>query len=283
MSHLARRIHDGLIAPRAAEEEDRRRELALNGLLVASLVLALVPAVQRAVQISGGGPETSDHAQTLAVLSAAVAGFALLLVLSRRGGPVQAARGLLGVYYFVELWSFLSEGPQKYTTLLISMVFVVTAGVLCGSRAAFGAAGAVFVTLTVVTVLESSHVITSPSETLSLVPDAVTVVEIAGAFGMVALLLSTRTRERSGSVAELVGGAAAFPLRELRTSALTVRELQVVKLLAEGRSNADISQELILSPRTVHSHVSNALRKTGCSNRTELAVLAIKEGLVESG
>ncbi len=283
MSHFARRIHDVLIAPRAAEKEDRRRELALNGLLLASLVLALVPGVQRAVQISAGGPETADHVQTITVLSVALAGFGVLLVLSRRGRPVQAAWGLLGVYYGIELWSFLSEGPQKYTTLLISMVFVVTAGVLCGSRVAFGAAGAVFVTLVVVTVLESSHLIASPSETFALVPDAVTVVEIAGAFGVVALLLSMRTRERSESVDDLVAGSASSPLRELRTSALTVRELQVVRLIVGGRSNADISQELIVSPRTVHSHVSSALRKTGCANRTELAVLAVQEGLVEPG
>ncbi len=280
MSQLLQRINDALIAPRAAGEENRRREVALNGLLLGSLMLALIPALQRAAQISAGGPETGDHLQTLAVLTAAMVCFGLLLLLSRQGRPVHAAWGLLCVYYLVELWSFVSEGPQKSTTILISMVFVVAAGALWESRVAFGAAAAVVLTLLGVTVLESTHVITAPSETFSLVPDAVTVVEIAGAFGAVALLLATRSRERSESVADLIAGSASSPVRELRTSALSVRELQVAKLVAVGRSNAEISQALIISPRTVHSHVSSALRKTGCANRTELAVLAVSEGLV---
>lgn len=282
MSQLPRRIHDGLISPRAVDETDRRRELALNRLLLASVVLALLPGVQRAVQIADGGPETRDHIQTLAVLTVALVGFGLLLMLSRRGHPVRAAWGLLGVYYFVDLWSFLAEGPQKSTTILISMVFIVAAGALCGSRIAFGAAATVVLTLITVTVLESTQVVKAPSETFSLTPDAVTVVEIAGALGAVALLLSTRTRERSVSVADLVSDPASSPVRDLRTSALTVRELEVLKLLAEGRSDRDISRELVVSPRTVHSHVANALRKTGCANRTELAVLAVRDGVVEA-
>jgi DNA-binding CsgD family transcriptional regulator len=65
------------------------------------------------------------------------------------------------------------------------------------------------------------------------------------------------------------------------TSALTRREIQVVGLLARGDSNADIAAQLFLSLRTVDSHVSGALRKTGCANRTELAVLAVAEGVIE--
>jgi DNA-binding NarL/FixJ family response regulator len=51
----------------------------------------------------------------------------------------------------------------------------------------------------------------------------------------------------------------------------------VVRLLAAGHPNAEIARELFVSPRTVHTHVSNALRKTNCSNRTELAVLAVQD------
>lgn len=99
---------------------------------------------------------------------------------------------------------------------------------------------------------------------------------------MIALLLSTRTRASSSSVAELVGGSAqTSPLSDLRTGALSVRELQVVRLIAAGRSNVEIANELIVSPRTVHSHLSSALRKVGCANRTELAVLVVREGLAE--
>lgn len=282
MSVPGSHLYDVLIAPHSAEEEDRRRELALNGLLLASMMLALLPGVQRAIQIAHGGPETRDHVQTLTVLAVATAGFGGLLALSRRGRPATAAWGLLCVYYFVEVWSFLSEGPQKSTTILIWMVLVVTAGVLCGSRAAFGAAALGVLTLLAVAILQNASVLSHPTETYSTAPDAVTVLEIAGAFGAVALLLSTRTREPSGSVADLVASSPSSPLRSLRLTALTVRELQVVKLVAQGRSNIEISRELIISPRTVHSHVSHALHKAGCANRTELAVLAVSEGLVDA-
>ncbi len=282
LSRLGSRSYGVLIAPRAAADEDRRRELALNGLLLVSGLLALVVAVQRAVQIAAGGPvtETADHVQTLKVLMLALAAFTVLLVASRAGHPVRAAWGLLAVLYVVQGWSFVSEGPQKSTTILLCMVFVVAAGVLCGSVACIAAAGAVTATLVAVAGLESVHVLKAPGETFASVPDAVGVFEIVGAFTAVALLLSTRTRERTETVAELVGSPAFSTVERLRTNDLSVRELQVVRLLAQGASDANISRDLFVSVRTVHSHVSSALRKTGCANRTELAVLAIREGAV---
>lgn len=56
--------------------------------------------------------------------------------------------------------------------------------------------------------------------------------------------------------------------------ALTPRERQVWRLLAEGHSNAEIARDLAVSARTVKFHVSNVLRKLMVSNRTEAAALA---------
>lgn len=51
---------------------------------------------------------------------------------------------------------------------------------------------------------------------------------------------------------------------------LTNAELAVAKLVAQGLSNFAISQQLVTSKRTVESHISHMLRKTGLNNRTEL-------------
>ena len=57
---------------------------------------------------------------------------------------------------------------------------------------------------------------------------------------------------------------------------LTQTELKVVQFVARGLANRDIAQELNVSQRTVESHVSNMLGKTGLHNRTELARWAIE-------
>jgi DNA-binding NarL/FixJ family response regulator len=64
-------------------------------------------------------------------------------------------------------------------------------------------------------------------------------------------------------------------------SALTPREQEVLELLTHGLSNAEMGQQLHLSPRTVEKYVSSLLRKTDTSNRAELVRFAIKHGLVE--
>jgi DNA-binding CsgD family transcriptional regulator len=62
---------------------------------------------------------------------------------------------------------------------------------------------------------------------------------------------------------------------------LTRRELEVLALLAEGRSNADIAAELFRSPKTVEHHVSAILAKLGASNRTEAVREAILLGVLD--
>jgi DNA-binding NarL/FixJ family response regulator len=63
-------------------------------------------------------------------------------------------------------------------------------------------------------------------------------------------------------------------------SLLSSRELEVLRLVAAGRSNPQIAEELFISLNTVQRHVSNILAKTGSANRTEAAVYARDRGLV---
>ena len=60
---------------------------------------------------------------------------------------------------------------------------------------------------------------------------------------------------------------------------LTERELQILKLVAQGLSNQDISQSLTISERTVGTHISNILSKLQLSNRTQAALYALRKGI----
>lgn len=63
-------------------------------------------------------------------------------------------------------------------------------------------------------------------------------------------------------------------------TALSDRELEVLRLIADGLSNADIAASLIISEKTVKSHVSNILSKLHLADRTQAAVYAWREGVV---
>ena len=76
-------------------------------------------------------------------------------------------------------------------------------------------------------------------------------------------------------------------MRELQRSSdlppseepLTEREVEVLKLVAQGLQNKEIAEELAISERTVSTHVSNILSKLHLANRTQAALYALKEGL----
>jgi NarL family two-component system response regulator LiaR len=77
-------------------------------------------------------------------------------------------------------------------------------------------------------------------------------------------------------MAGLLGGeGSAAPTEEL-----TRRELDVLKCLAQGMSNAEIAEALSVSVPTVHSHVHNLLGKLNLTSRTQAALYAIEIGLV---
>jgi len=62
-------------------------------------------------------------------------------------------------------------------------------------------------------------------------------------------------------------------------STLTGREHQVLRLVAAGKANKDIADELCISERTARTHVSNILTKLGMTSRTQAALWAVGEGL----
>jgi DNA-binding NarL/FixJ family response regulator len=74
-------------------------------------------------------------------------------------------------------------------------------------------------------------------------------------------------------------------LHELRrddpTAELTPRELEVLRLVGAGKANKEIAAELVISERTARTHVSNILGKLGLSSRTQAALWAVREGLVD--
>jgi two-component system, NarL family, response regulator LiaR len=65
-----------------------------------------------------------------------------------------------------------------------------------------------------------------------------------------------------------------------QAEALTAREQEVLKLMADGLTNADIADRLVIGVATVKTHVSSIISKLGVSTRTEATALAIRRGLV---
>jgi NarL family two-component system response regulator LiaR len=69
--------------------------------------------------------------------------------------------------------------------------------------------------------------------------------------------------------------------KPLSTDPLTKREVEVLQVLAKGKSNREIADQLTISETTVRTHVSNILAKLHLASRTEAALFAIKEGVAD--
>ena len=101
-----------------------------------------------------------------------------------------------------------------------------------------------------------------------------------------------RAAERAEAVRKASRGEALAPsvaarlMQEVsgeRTapSGLTDRELEVLRLIARGLPNKQIARELVVSEKTVKTHVSNILAKLHLADRTQAALYAVREGLAE--
>ena len=108
--------------------------------------------------------------------------------------------------------------------------------------------------------------------------------ELIGAIRVVAagdaLLAPSVTRRLIGS---FVARAPARPQARAALDTLTEREVEVLKLVARGLSNAQIAETLVVGETTVKTHVARVLDKLELQNRVQAAILAYETGLVELG
>jgi DNA-binding NarL/FixJ family response regulator len=98
--------------------------------------------------------------------------------------------------------------------------------------------------------------------------------------GVTRRLISEFARLRPSASATSAGGAGAG---RASVSALTPRETEVLRLVAEGLSNTEIARRLVVTEETVKTHVSRLLAKLGLRDRTQAVVLAYESGLVIPG
>ena len=94
-----------------------------------------------------------------------------------------------------------------------------------------------------------------------------------------ALLAPSITRR----VIEDYATRSAPPKRDTGLDDLTERELEVLRLLATGKSNAELAAQLYLGEGTVKTHISHVLGKLGLRDRVQAVVYAYESGLVEPG
>jgi DNA-binding NarL/FixJ family response regulator len=101
-----------------------------------------------------------------------------------------------------------------------------------------------------------------------------------------ALLAPSVTRRLLDEFARVGGSDSAEPVPPPPPPGLdelTARELEVFRLLARGRSNAEIARELVVSETTVKTHVARVLMKLGVRDRVQAVVLAYESGVVGPG
>lgn len=115
----------------------------------------------------------------------------------------------------------------------------------------------------------------------------------AGASGY--LLKDSSPNEIEEAITKIHAGETAFPsritsimLKELsrpiktqsKLTTLTKREVEILKLVAGGLSNEDISDKLFISVWTVRTHVTNIMEKLEFENRSQITIYALREGLI---
>lgn len=97
------------------------------------------------------------------------------------------------------------------------------------------------------------------------------------------LLAPSVTRRLIAQYTRQSPASAPVTSTESRFDQLTSRELQTLRLLARGMSNAEIAGELVVSEHTVKTHVSNVLSKLGLRDRVHAVIYAYEAGLVSPG
>jgi DNA-binding NarL/FixJ family response regulator len=90
-----------------------------------------------------------------------------------------------------------------------------------------------------------------------------------------------RAAAPSGSAEAASRVGRAVPVRPAPVHTLSAREIEVLRLVAAGRSNGEIGEELFISRKTAGVHVTHILDKLGVSNRVEAAMAAARLGLLD--
>ncbi len=108
----------------------------------------------------------------------------------------------------------------------------------------------------------------------------------AGAHGY--LLKSTTQQEMIAAIHAVSGGERHFPPRiaarlaqRMSRSSLTVRELEILEMMAKGLTNKEIGSALQISGHTARNHVNNIIEKLAVADRTEAVTIAIQQGLID--
>jgi DNA-binding NarL/FixJ family response regulator len=96
----------------------------------------------------------------------------------------------------------------------------------------------------------------------------------AGGEAMISPQIAGKVLQRVRATSTQADAAAAI------RAELSEREMEVLKLLANGKDNAEIASELTISPKTVKNHISNILMKLQIDNRIQAAVYAVRSGIV---
>jgi len=107
------------------------------------------------------------------------------------------------------------------------------------------------------------------AKALSLLDEALAISQELGMEPLIERVVAIKEKAESQP-----GAAPAYP------DGLTAREVEVLQLIAAGKTDREIAEELFVSVRTVGYHVGNILNKTTSSNRAEAAVYAARQGLV---
>jgi DNA-binding NarL/FixJ family response regulator len=108
--------------------------------------------------------------------------------------------------------------------------------------------------------------------------DQLAALEVLDSLGAEPLARLIRTRLKQSGVPRIPRGPVATT--RVNPAGLTERQVEVVQLLAEGLSNAEIATQLVLSVRTVESHVAAAIEKLGADNRKEAVARAAELGVL---
>jgi len=118
--------------------------------------------------------------------------------------------------------------------------------------------------------------------------EALALTETAGARPLQSEVDALIRRARLNAAGPANGDAPADPVPAsavpdaIERLGLTAREAEVLRLVADGRSNSQIAEALVISRKTASVHVSNILSKLGVSTRVEAAALAHRRGIADA-